>query len=98
MTTRLSFGYLCLRAITLKYDDTGVTDAISKYSSFVSATKFNPSEINQWVSNIESTWSEWKNASTNPELRAAVQITREILQSDSEDWRSWALNFTTLIL
>jgi hypothetical protein len=24
-----------------------------------------------------------------------VQLTREILQSDNEDWRSWALNFTT---
>jgi hypothetical protein len=95
MTTWLSFGYLCLRAITLKYDDTGVTDAISKYSSFVSATKFNPSEINQRVSNIESTWSKWKNAGTNPEHMDAVQLTREILQSDSEDWKSWALNFTT---
>jgi hypothetical protein len=41
MTTWLPFGYLCLHAISLKYDDTGVTDAISKYSSFVSATKFN---------------------------------------------------------
>ena len=32
---------------------------------------------------------------TNPEHMAAVQLTREILQSDNEDWRSWALNFTT---
>jgi|LauGreDrversion4_2_1035121.scaffolds.fasta_scaffold128010_2 hypothetical protein len=95
MTTWLPFGYLCLHAISLKYDDTGVTDAISKYDAFVSATKFNPSNLNQWVSHIESTWSEWKNAATNPEHMAAVQLTREILQSDNEDWRSWALNFTT---
>jgi hypothetical protein len=27
MTTWLPFGYLCLHAIALKYDDTGVTDA-----------------------------------------------------------------------
>jgi hypothetical protein len=52
MTIWLPFGYLCLHAISLKYDDTGVTDAISKYSAFVSATKFNPSDLNQWVSNI----------------------------------------------
>ncbi len=36
-----------------------------------------------------------KNAATNPEHMAAVQLTREILQSDDEDWKSWALNFTT---
>ena len=64
-------------------------------TAFVTATKLNPSALNQWVSNIESTWSEWKNAATNPEHMAAVQLTREILQSDNEDWRSWALNFTT---
>ena len=96
MTTWLPFGYLCLHTISLKYDDTGVTDAISKYTAFVTATKFNPSALNQWVSNIESTWSEWKYAATNPEHMTAVQLTREILQSDNEDWRSWALNFTTI--
>jgi len=64
-------------------------------TAFVTATKLNPSALNQWVSNIESTWSEWKNAATNPEHMAAVQLTREILQSDDEDWKSWALNFTT---
>ena len=86
---------VCLHAISLKFDDTGVTDAISKYTAFVTATKFDPSALNQWVSNIESTWSEWKNADTNPEHMTAVQLTREILQSDDEDWRSCALNFTT---
>jgi hypothetical protein len=96
MTTWLTFGYLCLHAISLKFDDTGVTDAISKYTVFVTTTKFNPSALNQWVSNIESTWSEWKYAATNPEHMTAVQLTREILQSDDEDWRSWALNFTTI--
>ena len=64
-------------------------------TAFVTATKLNPSALNQWVSNIESTWSEWKYAATNPEHMTAVQLTREILQSDDEDWKSWALNFTT---
>jgi hypothetical protein len=53
-------------------------------------SKFNPSDIPQWVSKIDCTWNEWKHTTTNPDHMTAVELTREILKSDDEDWRSWA--------
>jgi hypothetical protein len=74
MTTWMPFGYMCLHAISLKYDDTGVSDAIAKYANFVDAKTFNPSDIPQWISKIESTWTEWKNAAVDREHMAAVEL------------------------
>jgi len=80
----MPFGYMCLHAISLKYDDTGVSDAIAKYANFVDAKTFNSSNIPQWISKIESTWTEWKNAAVDREHMAAVELLREILNSGDE--------------
>jgi len=45
MTTWLPFGYMCLRSIAAKYDDSGVTDAITKYNAYVASKTFTPSNI-----------------------------------------------------
>jgi hypothetical protein len=42
MSTWLPFGYMCLHAIALKYDDSGVTDAITKYAAYLSTKPFTP--------------------------------------------------------
>ena len=49
MTTRLPFGHMYLQTIARKYDDTGVTDAISKYNAYVSAKKLTPSKIREML-------------------------------------------------
>ena len=45
MTTWLPSGYNCLRSIAAKYDDSGVTDAITKYNAYVASKTFTPSNI-----------------------------------------------------
>ena len=49
MTTWLPFGYMCLHSIAAKYDDSRVTDAITKYNAYVSSKTFTPSDITKWV-------------------------------------------------
>jgi hypothetical protein len=38
-----------MHAIARKHDDTGVTDAISKYNAYVSAKKLTPSKIREML-------------------------------------------------
>jgi hypothetical protein len=93
MTTWLPFGYMCLRNIAAKYDDSGVTDAITKHDAYVASKTFTPSNINKWVSTIEHAWAGWRNTVTDPEHMAAVELVHEILSSDNEDWKTWAFSF-----
>jgi hypothetical protein len=88
MTTWLPFGYLCLHAIARKYDDTGVSDALSKFNIYVASKKFTPSDPTGWVSMIEHAWNEWKNTVTDPDHLAALELIREILASDDDDWKA----------
>jgi hypothetical protein len=88
MTRWLPFGYMCLRNIAAKYVDTGVTDAITKHDAYVASKTFTPSNITKWVSTIEHAWAGWRNTVTNPEHMAAVELVREILSSDNEDWKT----------
>jgi hypothetical protein len=95
MTTWLPFGYVCMRNIAAKYDDSGVTDAITKHDAYVASKTFTPSNITKWVSTIEHAWAEWRNTVSDPEYMAAVELVREILSSDNEDWKTWAFSFAT---
>ena len=95
MTTWLPFGYMCLHNIAAKYVDTGVTDAITKHDAYVASKTFTPSNITKWVSGVEHAWAGWRNTVTDPEHMAAVELVREILSSDNEDWKSWAYSFET---
>jgi hypothetical protein len=45
MTTWVPVGYMCLYVIARKYDDTCVTDSISKYNAYLAARMFTPSTI-----------------------------------------------------
>ena len=56
---------------------------------------FTPSNITKWVSSVEHAWAGWRNTVTNPEHMAAVDLVREILSSDNEDWKSWSYSFAT---
>jgi hypothetical protein len=85
MVPWLPFGYMCLRSIDAKYDDSGVTDAITKYNAYVTSKTFTPSNITKLVSTIEHAWAGWRNTVTDPEHMAAVELVREILSSDNED-------------
>jgi hypothetical protein len=93
ITTWLSFGYMCMQAIAAKYDDSGVTDAITKYNAYVYSKTFTPSNTTKWVSTIEHAWTGWRNTVTDPDHMAAVKLVREILFSDNEDWKTWAFSF-----
>jgi hypothetical protein len=84
------FGYMCLHNIAAKYIDTGVTDAITKHDAYVASKTFTPSNITKWVSTVEHAWAGWRNTVTDPEHMAAVDLVREILSSDHEDWKTWA--------
>jgi hypothetical protein len=95
MTTWLPFGYMCLHNIAAKYIDTGVTDAITKHDAYVASKTFTPSNITKWVSTVEHAWAGWRNTVTDPEHMAAVELVREILSSDNEDWKTWAFSFAT---
>jgi hypothetical protein len=95
MTTWLPFGYMCLHNIAAKYIDTGVTDAITKHDAYVASKTFTPSNITKWVSTVEHAWAGWRNTVTDPEHMAAVELVREILSSDHEDWKTWAFSFAT---
>jgi hypothetical protein len=95
MTTWLPFGYMCLHNIAAKYIDTGVTDAITKHDAYVASKTFTPSHITKWVSTVEHAWAGWRNTVTDPEHMAAVELVREILSSDHEDWKTWAFSFAT---
>ena len=95
MTTWLPFGYMCLHNIAAKYIDTGVTDAITKHDAYVASKTFTPSNITKWVSGVEHAWAGWRNTVTDPEHMAAVELVREILSSDNEDWKSWSYSFAT---
>ena len=57
----LPFGYMCLQELGRKYDETGVTDAISKYDEWVKAQTFNPKDIMASVSSVEATVDGWNN-------------------------------------
>jgi hypothetical protein len=81
--------------IAAKYVDTGVTDAITKHDAYVTSKTFTPSNINKWVSVVSHAWAEWRNSITDPEHMAAVELVREILHSDNEDWKAWAFSFAT---
>ena len=52
----MDFGYLCMLAIARKHDDTGVTDAISKYNAYVSAKKLTPSKIREMLASDDDDW------------------------------------------
>ena len=95
MTTWLPFGYMCLHNIAAKYVDTGVTDAITKHDAYVNCKTFTPNNIAKWVSTVEHAWAGWRNTVTDPEHMAAVELVREILSSDNEDWKQWAFSFAT---
>jgi hypothetical protein len=95
MTTWLPFGYMCLHNIAAKYIDTGVTDAITKHDAYVASKTFTPTNITKWVSTVEHAWAGWRNTVTDPEHMAAVELVREILSSDNEDWKQWAFSFAT---
>jgi len=56
MITWVAFGYLCMHAIARKHDDTGVTDAISKYNAYVSAKKLTPSKIREMLASDDDDW------------------------------------------
>lgn len=90
----LPFGYACLHAIAAKYDDQGVTDAIAKYTHFANAKSFKPSDVPAWASTLEHAWSSWHNTVTDPSHMAAVEILRDILECDQDDWKAWALQFS----
>jgi hypothetical protein len=85
---------MCMHSIATKYDDSGVTDAISKYNAYVSSKTFTPSNITKWVSTIENAWSGWRNTVTEPEHMDAVELVREIFSSDNEDWKTWVFSFS----
>jgi len=96
MTTWLPFGYMCLHNIAAKYEDTGVTDAITKHDSYVASKTFTPSNITKWVSTVEHAWAGWRNTVTDPEHMGAVELVRtEIHSSDNEDWKTWVFSFAT---
>jgi len=57
-----------MQAFAAKYDDSGVTDAITKYHVYVSSKTFTPSDITKWVSTIEHAWAGWRNTVTDPDL------------------------------
>jgi hypothetical protein len=86
---------MCLHNITAKYIDTGVTDAITKHDDYVVSKTFIPSNITKWVSTVDHAWSGWRNTVTDPEHMAAVELVREILSSDNEDWKTWSFSFVT---
>jgi len=83
-----------MRSIAAKYDDSGVTDAITKYNAYVSSKTFTPSDITKWVSTIEHAWVGWRNTVTDPDHMAAVELVRKIHSSDNEDGKTWAFSFT----
>ena len=93
MITWLPFVYMCMRNIAAKYDDSGVTDAITKHDVYVASKTYTPSNITKWVSTIEHAWAGWRNTVTDPEHVAAVELVREILSCDNEDWKTWAFSF-----
>ena len=95
MSAYIPFGYMCLKALADKYDETGVSDAIAKYDEWEKSKKFNSKDINAWASNVEASFAAWFNvAGENPSYMAAVEIVRGILSSDNEDWRQWAFAFS----
>ena len=84
-----------MQAIAAKYDDSGVTDAITKYNAYVYSKTFTPSNITKWVSTIEHAWTGWRNTVTDPDHMAAVELVRKIHSSDNEDGKTWAFSFAT---
>ena len=93
MTKWLPFGYMYMRSIAAKYDNSGVTDTITKCNASVSSKTFTPSDITKWVSTIDHAWAGWRNTVTDPDHMAAVEFVREILSSDNKDWKTWAFSF-----
>jgi hypothetical protein len=49
----------------------------------------------KWISTVEHAWAGWRNTVTDPEHMAAVELVREILSSENEDWKTWVLSFAT---
>jgi PhoPQ-activated pathogenicity-related protein len=54
----------------------------------VASKTLTPSNITKWVSTIDRAWVGWRNALTDPEHMAAVELVPEILFSDNEDWKT----------
>jgi hypothetical protein len=74
MATWLPFGYMYMHNIAAKYNDTGVTDAITKHDAYVASKTFTPSNITKWVSTIDHAWVGWRNTVTDPEHMSAVEL------------------------
>ncbi len=85
MVICLHFRYMCLQELGRKYDETGVTDAISKYDDWVKSRTFNPKDIMAWASGVETAFDGWNNvAGQNPTYMGVVEIVSGILPSDNE--------------
>ncbi len=92
--TWLPFGYLCKHAIAEKYDDSGVTDALSKLSAFNEAKSFAFSDVQKWASKLDHAWHEYESTVIDPSHMAAVETLHQIIHSGHDDWKAWALQFS----
>jgi hypothetical protein len=92
--TWLPFGYLCKEAIGAKYEDSGVTDALSKLNAFNDAKAFSFTDVQKWASTLGHAWHEYETAITDPSHMAAVETLHQIIHSGNDDWRNWALQFS----
>lgn len=90
----LPFGILCAHALAKEYDESGVTDAIAKHTSFEQAKPFNPDDVDTWSSKLRHAWSAWRNAISDPSHMAAVQVLKGIIDCPETDWKSWAFQFS----
>ena len=90
----LPFGYLCKEAIGAKYEDSGVTDALSKLNAFNDAKAFSFADVQKWASSLGHAWHEYEAAITDPSHMAAVETLYQIIHCGNDDWRNWALQFS----
>ena len=93
----LPFGSMCLYAIGLRYQLTGVTDCIAKVYEFdVARNAFSPDNVRSWTEMLEEKWKLVKAIveKYDPDYLAAMQILINIGRSGTENWKAWSTQFS----
>ena len=93
----LPFGSMCLHAIGLRYQLTGVTDCIAKVYEFdVARNAFTPDNVRSWTEMLEEKWKLVKAIveKYDPDYLAAMQILINIGRSGTENWKAWSTQFS----
>ena len=90
----LPFGLLCLRAMSNRYADSVVTDALHKHEKYTLGQPFKQSNVSAWIVDLQHAWTTWHKSIKDPEHMSAVEITQQVIKCDDPDWKSWSLQYS----